>query len=138
MFLKYKICLSNSIVEGTILNNLIIVLSNWWKMSLWSRIKVELFNLGFVERNNNPLSFVFFFFFTLSLWNFQCKNYTIERHMKFLNTSLIFIFDFILNLYYFYCIYIYISLRFPLLDSNRVTRDSWKGYLQNALGLVSK
>lgn len=62
-------------------------------------IKVELFNLGFVERNNNP--FVFFLSCHLYVWNFQCKNYTIERQMKFLNISLIFIFDFILNLYYF-------------------------------------
>ena len=54
-------------------------------------IKVELFNLRFVEMIIHCSSF--FFFFTLScqvyVWNFQCKIYTIERQMKFLNTSLI-------------------------------------------------
>lgn len=45
-----------------------------------------------------------------------------------------FIFDFILNLSYFYCTYIYI----PLVDSNSVTRDVWKRYLQNTFGISVK
>lgn len=96
------------------------------------RIKVQLFNLGFVGQNNDPLSFAFysFYFVLLSL----CLELSIllkdERWNFWIH--LIFIFDFILNLYYFYCTCI------SLIDSNSVTRNVWKEYLQNALGISIK
>lgn len=78
-------------------------------MSLWSRIKVELFNLGFVERNNNPLSFVFFFFFYFVFMEFPMQKLYYWKTYEIFE----YIFDFYLWFYIKFILlllYIYIFL----------------------------